>query len=162
MKVVVDTNVPKVANGPNASPQATAQCVLACIRYIDEICAGKHVLVLDDGWHILSEYMQQLRSTGQPGVGDGFLKWVLTNQYNPVHCERVPISSHPERGFREFPEDPRLENFDRSDRKFVAVSRAHASRPPIVNAVDTDWWSYRTVLESHGVSVLFLCPELMR
>jgi len=43
----------------------------------------------------------------------------------------------------------------------VAASVSHPERPPILNAVDTDWWNYRMALERHGVRVEFLCPEAM-
>jgi hypothetical protein len=65
------------------------------------------------------------------------------------------------RGFRGVFPRPRLGGFDRSDRKFVAVARASAHGPMIVNAVDTDWWIYRVALQRHGVRVEFLCPDLM-
>jgi hypothetical protein len=60
--------------------------------------------------------------------------------------------------FVEFPDDLDLANFDRGDRMFVAVARAHPLHPPILNAVDTDWWLCREVLVRNGVHVEFLCP----
>ena len=63
--------------------------------------------------------------------------------------------------FREFPQDPDLENFDRADRKFVAVALVSGLGPPILNATDTDWWDYREPLRRNGVTVDFICPELM-
>jgi hypothetical protein len=164
MRLVVDTNVLVVANGVSASPQARPKCVMACASKVREIQLY-HVLILDDGWYILREYMRKLASSGQPGVGDAFLKWVLTNRANPQRCEIVHIT--PRNGvtdpatFIEFPDDDALTGFDRSDRKFVAASISHPARPPILNAVDTDWWNYRPALERHGVRVEFLCPEAM-
>ncbi len=164
MRLIVDTNVPVVANGASASPQAGPKCVRACVSKVREIQL-QHILILDDGWHILREYMRELASSGQPGVGDAFLKWVLTNRANPQRCEIVHIT--PRNGridpatFAEFPEDDALAGFDRSDRKFVAASVSHPERPPILNAVDNDWWDYRMALERHGVRVEFLCPEVM-
>lgn len=118
---------------------------------------------MDQGRHILREYTRQLRSEGQPGVGDAFLKWVLTNQANPLRCRHVPITLAPDRedenDFVEFPIDPRLAGFDRSDRKFVAVARSHPEHPPILNAVDTDWRDYHEILAEHQVAVAFLCPD---
>jgi len=129
------------------------------VRRLEGIkAAGK--IVLDDGYLILSEYRAQLRSEGQPGEGDAFLKWVLTNQANPQKCDKVHIN--PTEGgnsFAEFPNVPELRTFDPSDRKFVAAARAHPDSPPILNAVDTDWWVSRAALERHGVHVEFLCPR---
>lgn len=158
MKVVVDTNVPKVAN--HETPQASPQCIFTCAKWIQEI-QKQHILVLDDGWYILKEYIRQLNSKGQPGVGDAFLKWVLTNLSNSKHCEQVHITEDIHGGYLEFPNDPDLGNFDPSDRKFVAVALTHIEHPPILNAVDTDWWNHRVTLERHGIRIKFLCPDYM-
>jgi len=117
-------------------------------------------IVLDEGHWIFSEYQDNLRSDRQPGVGDAFLKWVYNYQWNPQRCDRVHLT--PTEGgvnFAEFPNDPALTGFDRSDRVFVAVARAHPDSPPILNAVDTDWWLFRAALERNGVHVEFLCPR---
>lgn len=161
MRVVVDTNVAVVAS--ERHPGVSDACVLGCIERLRQISEGEDALVIDDGWHILREYMANLRQSGQPGVGDRFLKWVLDNLKNPSRCEQVaitPVDGAYERGFREFPQDPCLVGFDRSDRKFVAVSLVHRQRPPILNATDSDWWDYREALERNGVRVVFLCREL--
>jgi len=160
MRIVVDTNVPVAANG--RSQQASPSCVSACVRRLDKL-QHEDTLVLDDNWIILREYMANLRSAGQPGVGDAFLKWVLTNWRNPRRCELVHISLQPELGenrFVEFPDDPEMTGFDPSDRKFVAVALAHSAKPPILNAVDRDWWDHRGPLSRHGIQVEFLCPDL--
>lgn len=164
MRVIVDTNVPVVANGK--SDQASPECVLSCVRRLREI-QQKLVLVIDDGWLILREYQGNLQSSGQPGVGDAFLKWVLTNLANPKRCEQLRLDrragSPPEDDeFDTFPEDDALGRFDRSDRKFVALCLAHPEHPPIQNAADPDWWEHRAALARHGVQVEFLCPEVMQ
>ena len=158
MKVVVDTNVPKAAN--NETPQASLQCIFTCAKWIQDI-EEQHSIVLDDRWRILKEYIRQLNSKGQPGVGDAFLKWVLTNLSNPKHCEQVHITEDAHRGYVEFPNDPDLGSFDSSDRKFVAVARTHPEHPLILNAVDTDWWDHRVAFERHGIHIKFLCPNYM-
>ena len=71
------------------------------------------------------------------------------------------ITPDPARVFEEFPESDALNNFDRNDRKFVAVAVASGERPPILNASDRDWWDDRLSLERCGVRVDFLCPDLM-
>ena len=148
-----------MANGRGQSPQASEDCVIACVRRLVEIkSTGK--IVLDDGYRILLEYRDNLRSDGQPGEGDAFLKWVLTNQANSQRCDRVRITpTEDSNSFVEFPDDPDLKSFDRSDRKFVAIARVHPDSPPILNAVDTDWWLFRDALERNGVHVEFLCPR---
>lgn len=157
---VVDTNVPRVANSPHAPSHASPECVLECVRRIREITRSGGLL-LDDGWYIIREYMAQLSSTGQPGVGDAFLRAVLTRQADPSWCTRVPITPHAERGFEEYPDDPATSVFDPSDRNFVAVALTGPQSAVVLNAVDTDWWEYREELERNGVHVEFLCPDMM-
>lgn len=160
MKAVVDTNVPAVASHPDGE---FPRCVAACVRRLVEFMKTG-TLVLDDGRRILTEYMRQLRSSGQPGIGDVFLKWVLTNLQNPRRCSAVSITPVGNTGqdFAEFPSDPRLALFDPDDRKFVAVARAHQEHPPILQALDSDWWGVRDVLKDNGVTVDFLCPDAIQ
>jgi hypothetical protein len=159
MKVVVDTNVLVVANGK--TPHASKECILACIEEIDKIYRSHNIIVLDDAWHILREYGNNLRDEGEPGLGDAFLKWLHQNNSNLLHCEQVPITPLPGGSFSEFPREESLAGFDPSDHKFVAVSRAHPHNPPILNAVDTDWWHFRHSLQRHGIEIVFLCPDAM-
>jgi hypothetical protein len=161
--VVVDTNVAVVANG--RSEQASPDCVLNCARQLRRITSGAEKLVLDDQWMIIREYQSNLRFSGQPGVGDAFLKWVLTNRYNAERCELVSITLIIDESgmtFEEFPSDPALSGFDRDDRKFVAVALAHSQKPPILEAVDTGWWVFRKALCRNGVKVKFVCEDDIR
>ncbi|HOX39973.1 MAG TPA: hypothetical protein PL033_18475 [Candidatus Brocadiia bacterium] len=116
-------------------------------------------VVIDDEMRILEEYKNNLSMSGQPGPGDAFMKWVWDNQANPRRCEQVRITEDAAKGFAEFPDDQRLADFDRSDRKFVAVALASRNRPEILNAVDSDWWNCRVALEECGVIIRFLCPN---
>jgi len=155
---VVDTNVPKVANGK--SEQASAHCTLACIRALQDIIEHG-IILLDEGSLILAEYMGNLSMSGQPGPGDAFMKWVWDNQGKADRCRRVKLTPKPDGpdSFAEFPDDPELKRFDRSDRKFVAVALASGKKPEILNAVDPDWQECLASLERHGVRVRFLCPK---
>lgn len=162
MKVIIDTNVAVVAN--QEAPQASELCVQQCVKTLHQV-TKTGVLVIDDGWRIINEYKKNLQQLGQPGVGDAFCKWVLTNWRNPNCCETVTITQQPAptdpTDFVEFPNDPALRTFDRSDRKYVAVALAHPETPPILNATDTDWWHHREILEGYGIKVNFLCPDAM-
>jgi len=160
VKLIVDTNVPLVAN--RQTPQASPTCVEACVRLLLNV-QREQTLVLDHDWYVIREYKNKLRSTGEPGVGDAFLKWVLTNRNNPARCERISITrlsdSDDGNDFAEFPVDPALTTFDRADRKFVAIALAHPEKPPIFNATDTDWWIHQVSLEKYGIEINFLCPD---
>jgi hypothetical protein len=60
--------------------------------------------------------------------------------------------------FLEFPKDPDLKGFDRSDHKFVAIVVASGEGAPVLDATDSDWWDYRDALMRNGVRVEFICP----
>ena len=158
MTVVVDTNVPVVANG--RSEQASPECVKNCAVRLRQVTT-KGKLILDNRWLILKEYMTHLKPSGQPGSGDAFLKWVLTNYRNPDFCELVRITpkNSSETDFEEFPSDPALNNFDTTDKKFIAVALAHPDKPPILQAVDTEWWKMKEPLGVAGVTIDFLCEK---
>lgn len=157
--VVIDTNVGVVANG--MYPKAGLDCVESCITALDD--ARRRVVLVDDGFHIFREYRRHLSGSGQPGAGDAFFKWLWDNQGNRKYCRQVTITpvADTDGDFDEFPDDPALTGFDRSDRKFVAVALASGASPSILNASDGDWWTFRGPLANHGVQVTFLCPELM-
>jgi hypothetical protein len=117
-------------------------------------------IVLDDDDHIFGEYQRYL-SWDEQRVGHVFIKWVHNNRHNPEKRDEVHISPNPHDlgSFIEFPDDPDLAAFDPGDRMFVAAARAHPDSPPILNAVDTDWWLFRAALARNGVRVEFLCPQ---
>ncbi len=159
---VVDTNVPIVANG-DRSPQADDKCQLDCINELVKIRYEGHHLVLDNSMKIIHEYIgQRLSPSGRPGPGDAFMEWVWQNQCNQDICEQVIITEDINRGFIEFPDDCRLENFHKSDRKFVAVALQSRNNPVILNAVDPGWWIHKEVLKEYGVLIKFLCPKCLR
>ena len=156
MAVIVDTNVVVVANG--RSEQASVDCVDTCGERLEEIMRGEMKLVLDNRWIILREYMQNLRSNGAD-VGDRFLGWILANW--DKRCDLVSITpvAGLENAFEEFPDDPALEGFDPDDRKFIAVAVAHIEGPPILQAVDSQWWDFRNAFRRNGIIVEFICEE---
>lgn len=162
MTVVVDTNVPLVANGFS---HASEDCVEICVDRLEQITNGEIKLAvdyqaLDDQRHIIDEYRNKLNPSGQPGVGDAFLKWVEIYWTNPDLCDLVEITLIVGGGkinFAEFPKDPALANFDDDDRKFVAVACAHSGKPPILQAVDSKWHNFLGALTQNGVTVKYLC-----
>ena len=155
---VVDTNVAVVANGK--SPQADPECVIACIDAL-AVIRETAIIVLDDAMLILSEYMNNLSMSGQPGTGDLFLKWVWTVQADASRCEQVHLTASAcnPGDFAEFPRDAALANFDQSDRKFVAVAKACRRPTQVLNAVDLDWAHHHAALVRNGINVEFLCPQ---
>lgn len=156
MTVVVDTNVILVANGQHGG--VSEPCVAACAERLHGITQTGRIAI-DDAYQILGEYQNKTTPHVGKRAGDVFLKWLLRNNANAARCDQVQIQAHSERGFRTFPDDARLANFDPPDRKFVAVSAAHESKPPILQAADSKWCDWAPALLDHGVAVEFLCPE---
>jgi len=158
--VVVDTNVPLIANAASNATEITkelAKCAIACIEAIEQTMES-FGLVIDDGDEIFDEYRRKLSFSGQPGVGDSFLKWVHDNRYQLPSQSRVRIKKVDD-SYAEFPQHPRLSDFDLSDRKFVAVANAHPKKPPILQAADSKWWGWKDALLESGINVIFLCPD---
>ncbi len=161
-KVIVDTNVPIVANiaaHPEYDSDVDLNCILSCIEAIETV-TKRGVLIIDESDEIFSEYINQpyLSLKGQPGVGDLFVKWIADNQWNVNLINRVRITQVDDT-FSEFPNEVELEDFDRSDRKFIAVANAHPEKPPVLEATDSKWWGWKEALERNGINVRFLCKD---
>lgn len=86
---VVDTNVGVVANDrvdDRPEPPHFPASIGSCVGFLREVMRSGRVAI-DDTWEIIHEYQARMRSSGQPGPGDAFLKWVLVNQANPARCQ---------------------------------------------------------------------------
>ena len=161
-KCILDTNVPKTANltsNPAAIPKKLVGCVLACVEAVNHV-VKKGGLVLDSNDEIFNEYRSNLSLSGQPGVGDGFMKWVHDNRWSLPEIDRVKITPN-DASYDEFPDHVGLVNFDNSDRKFVAVANAHPTKPPILQATDSKWWGWKTALFEAGITVNFICNDFI-
>ena len=162
-KCLFDTNVPINANltvDPGDIPVELTACVLACVEAVEHV-TKKGGLVLDNGGEIFDEYRINLSMSGQPGVGDRFMKWVHDNQWNVQKVDRISITKNGE-SYEEFPDHAALTGFDNSDRKFVAVADAHPDNPPILQATDSKWWGWKDALEEVGITVQFLCSDYIK
>ena len=155
---VVDTNVPIAANRRNT--HIDPKCQLACIQALDDIVKNGYV-VIDKLGLIMKEYRENLNFKGEPGVGDGFYKYIFDNQYNTKKCLIVTITPKNDGSgsFEEFPNSIALNGFDLSDHKFVAVASACDSDPSILNASDSDWSDYEDALNDCDIVVEQLCPQ---
>ncbi|MBF0603920.1 MAG: hypothetical protein HQL07_09530 [Nitrospirae bacterium] len=159
-KCLVDTNVPIIANlatAPEKIPDDLLECVEACVEVIEHV-VKRGGLVLDAGDEICEEYRHKLSMSGQPGVGDKFVKWVHDHRWSWDGEDRVEILKKGNT-YQQFPTHPGLKNFDLSDRKFVAVAIAHPEIPPIFEATDSKWWGWKDALKEVGITTLFLCPD---
>jgi hypothetical protein len=153
---VVDTNVLVVANHRDGGSYA---CARTCARALMDI-KNFGVIVLDDGDRILSEYRGYCCISGQPGIGDSFMKWLHDNFGKNDLVNTVGLNAREDgHQFLEFPDHPELDEFDPADEKFVAVANAHPDKPPILQATDSKWWGWRDPLLACGISVELLCAD---
>lgn len=159
MSVVIDTNVAVVAEC--VAVHADQACIDACVdRLVRLMKEGG--LLLDEDDAIAEEYTEVLGHAGQPGVGRVFVRWAWDHRFDVALVRRVAITErtdHEWRRYNEFPDRADLSTFDKSDQKFVAVAVASGENPPILNAVDSDWWNHSAALATAGVNVDFLCPQ---
>lgn len=156
MKVVIDTNVLLVANGQHAD--VGPDCVMACVEMLQAI-DQTGVVVIDDGYRILGEYLHKTSLNPPKGAGDVFLKALLRRVGNTERVELVALTETTEHHFAEFPDRELEPQFDAPDRKFVAVASAHPEHPPILQAADSKWLDWWPALAAHAVRVEFLCPD---
>lgn len=156
---VIDTNVLLAANG--AHEDIGGQCVEACVARLEDI-RSNGMVVIDDQYRILLEYLGGLDSRNGKGPGDVFLKWLLVNQANSARCSQVRLTETAPDVFNEFPSRSLEDMFDPSDRKFVAVAAGHPGKPPILQATDSKWLNWREDLREAGITVEFLCPDDLR
>jgi hypothetical protein len=154
MRAVVDTNVILVANA--AHPEASPDCVLACIERLQVLMRSGHV-VIDDAFRILNEYQHKTAPMRNKGPGDVFVRWVLQNRSNALRVEAVALVETTPDLFDNFPDEQLQAEVDASDRKFIAVAAAHADCPPIWQATDCKWLDWWQRLAAQNLHVEFLC-----
>ncbi len=156
--VVVDTNVPIVANGRETD--RSQACADACVERLGRVMREERIR-LDAGGRVLLEYLRYRARSGQPRAGDLFIDWLMRRQATPARFRLIALTPRASNGedYEEFPDTEDLRDFDRSDRKFVALALAGDIPAPVLNAADTDWWNHRQALKRHGVHVEFLCED---
>jgi hypothetical protein len=152
-RAVIDANVPIVANGRDGNYDLA--CQAACVEAIMQVMK-RGTTFIDDGGAILAEYTRYLYFRGQPGVGDAFFRFIMQNQGNRRRVRQINLPTQgATNDYVDFPSDPRLANFDRSDRVYAACARK--AQVPVLNAVDSDWLDHRTALLENGITIVFLC-----
>jgi predicted nucleic acid-binding protein len=157
--VVIDTNVLLIAEGLS---DFSRPCEARCGKLLRAIQRDQ-IVVLDGGREILTEYKKKLSERkGQPGLGYEFWKWLINTKGNRAHYETVELTFHPDKGYDQFPDHHGLKEFDRSDRKFVAVAAAHPRKPEIIQAGDSKWWGWRYALGECGVRLNLPCETELR
>lgn len=152
---IIEVNVGIAANGRDTHVSLT--CQKACVEMLQALCE-RGGFAMDEGGLIFDEYKGYLNFDGEPGLGDLFFKWVHDVQWDETLCRRESITAHPTRAFEEFPSDPALAKFDRSDRKYAALAKKCGRNAAVLNAADSDWKHHEEALNRNGVRVVNLCP----
>lgn len=154
--IVIDTNVLLAAN--QMHPDISSDCVAACASRLRDIQVN-YLTVIDDQFRILSEYQKKSSPRNGKGVGDVFLKWLLQNSANKNVCAQVSLTETNEDEYLEFPDKKLESQFDKSDRKFVAVASVHPDKPKILQATDCKWLDWHGKLRELGIEIEFLCID---
>lgn len=159
MNYILDTNVLMVANG-DKSEQATAECIRACRELILSLLENNEAIILDtrQTFLVLKEYLNNI-DPKQPLAGSQFLLQVLKNA-----SLRIELPITPQNGsFAEFPDDTRLDGYDPSDRKWIALARVYIQQhpdqpsPPIIEATDYKWHKFEAFFNEYGVVIDWIC-----
>lgn len=164
MKYIIDTNVPKKASNLAPVDVLDQKCSCACLTFIQEIMESNDLVILDGGGEILKEYKNNFFTDGQDTVATIFMRWVLRNLSLRAgsRVELHPITKLADGVYEEYPSAHELVDFDPSDKKFIALSRAHPDHPPVVEGSDSLWWGFRNAIEDEGVHIIFLCEDYVR
>jgi hypothetical protein len=158
---VVDENVLIVANDLTRRsaglepecPEADDACGLRCADALVELTESGQV-GLDEGTEVFDKYRSHCNFSGQPGIGDAFLRAVFERGYDPTWAKRVEVRN--EHGLI-IPEQLEQSGFDNDDYIWVAVSLNCGEPSTILNAVDSDYNIWRDLLKDLGVNVTELC-----
>lgn len=151
--VIADTNVVLVSVGAFEADGGcpTLQLKTWCVDLVVRLMRGELELVIDASREIVEEYFKKVP---QFPLGQEFIKWLSQNIWTGSTVRRVAIRKN-KSGYAEFPADPKLAEFDRSDRKFIAVAVADGGKSTICEATDGKWWKWAKALKSHGIRVAF-------
>lgn len=157
MTQVIDTNVPLVAKFSRDRPR---ELLDACEEILEEILEGRLTVVTDADGEIVEEYMHQLSLSGQPSLGDAFVKYVHDHRFTWEEAVRPDIQpdSVDEHSYAVLGGDDA--EIDPSDRKFVAAAKV--AGVPVVQGTDTKWLDWGPVLGRHGVQVIYAHESSIR
>lgn len=160
---IIDTNVPLTSVGMHEG--ASIDCQRACAQLIHNVLRGNIRVLIDAEGEILKEYRKKMYPDPNPsaGLASQFLMHLFTYR---ADISRVREVSLPRRGdgkddeYEDWPDDPRLSHFDRSDRKWVALAVRYMrdeNPAPIINAMDNDWEHFVDIFIELGIMIEFIC-----
>lgn len=165
MVAIIDTNVIYKAGTPISKLDGDdLDCADKCSCFLEKFVNDHtNTLVLDKGRRIFKEYISAYDKISRecPSVATVFLRTVFGHKPKFGVDNSTEITPDGD-SFCEYPSDARLTDFDRSDKKFIALANAHASHPQIVEGADSKWWGIKNVLAEYGISVYFVDEVYIR
>lgn len=155
-KIIMDTNVAvKAATLERDCRDEELDVQEKCIKFIGGFVNNpESKLVLDMDYEIIREYRKRIPTN--TALGKIFWRWFNTYIGQISLDDMVKLAKDSDGNYIMFPLEDRTEAFDISDRKFVALARAHSEHPPIVEATDGKWLGFKDVFEEYGVHIEFL------
>jgi len=156
VEFIVDTNVPLIARGTS---HMSLECEENCATFIERFLRGRQILVIDEDYFILEEYLREIKTTGPPDYANLFLKWIFNNQANPHRVKKVKIKQIRENEFEEIPDPLNNLGIDPSDLKFIAAAIANNGKAQIAEASDSKWIGWERKLTKHRIKTYFLCKQ---
>lgn len=163
MTIVVDENVLIIANDLTRRslgleplcPDANEDCGISCAEALLSLIENGRV-GLDDGSEVLDKYKSHCSFSGQPGVGDTFLRAVFERGYVESWAERVIIR---ENGAIRLPNSFLNCGFDNDDHVWVAIAHNSSEKAKILNAADSDYRIHAGDLSVLNLEIVELCSQ---
>lgn len=158
-KVIIDANVIYLARIPvSGFTDDALPLARKCIEFLKAVMNDNKKIVMDLGQLIYKEYRDAYEEVknGDRNVGSIFCRWFFQYYQRISNEDYVELTPNADREFEEFPDDTRLANFDRKDRKYIAVANKHTAHPPVIEGADVKWLGYRDVLEQYCIRLIFL------
>lgn len=147
-EVIIDTNILVVAN--NQNNDVASFCYKACIELL--ISNEKSRVLFDTDDEIRREYYNALTDKRPYALGKMFLNKLL--EYHPQKTRLVDLQKTDEI-YPDFPKAASLTHFDKSDRKFAALSVKCGVA--VSAATDSDWVDFSDALLENGVKLNLIC-----
>ena len=150
---IVDTNVFIAANG--MADQLNEADIDKCRLFVCSLFEDT-VVSVDMRGEIFEEYFSHMNRSGQPGIGDAFVKHLWDRQCDKNVCEMVNVIKNKDGMYEHILEKGGLLQFDKSDLKFIAVYFGSQNKVVICNACDSDWENNRELLQEYQINVMEL------
>ena len=158
-KIIMDTNVAAKAATPikeckEEELDLQQECMAFIKRFVDN---PDSKLVLDADYEISKEYRNRI-SMNSP-MGRIFWRWFNLYLKRIAAVDYVKLEKDTAGNYTMFPTEERTEEFDFSDRKFIALARTHCEHPPFIEAAFAKCLGYKDVFNEYGVHIEFLNME---